>query len=132
VTYASHRHELVASAHAAPILEGVLRDAGAEWTITSTSPPQGSDAALTPLGVAPASYHIMGTCRMGADAATSVVGPEGRFWDVDNMLCADSSVFATSAGYNPTLTIMALATRAAHLLVDDPLPPTEAQRSPSQ
>jgi choline dehydrogenase-like flavoprotein len=132
VTYASHRHELVASAHAAPILEGVLRDAGAEWTITSTSPPQDADAALTPLGVAPASYHIMGTCRMGADAGTSVVGPEGRFWDVDNMLCADSSVFATSAGYNPTLTIMALATRAAHLLVDDPLPPTEAHRSPER
>ena len=44
VTYAPHRHELVASAHAGPILEAVLRDAGAEWTTTSTSPPQGEDA----------------------------------------------------------------------------------------
>ena len=122
VTYSPHRHELVASAHAAPILEGVLRDAGAEWTITSTSPPQGDGAEMNPLGIAPASYHIMGTCRMGAEPGTSVVGPEGRFWDVENMLCADSSVFPTSAGYNPTLTITALASRTAHLLVDDPLP----------
>ena len=64
---------------------------------------------MSPLGVAPASYHIMGTSRMGDDPATSVVGPEGRLWDVDNVLVVDSSVFPTSAGYNPTLTIMAMA-----------------------
>ena len=67
VTYSPHRHELVASGHAGPILEGVFRDAGAEWTVTATSPPQGDDAPENPLGMAPASYHIMGTCRMGAD-----------------------------------------------------------------
>jgi choline dehydrogenase-like flavoprotein len=128
VTYEPHPHELVMSDHAAPILESVLREAGAEWTITSTSPPRGADIDLTPLGMAPASYHIMGTCRMGADAATSVVDPTGRTWDVENLLVADSSVFATSAGYNPTLTIMALAARAAHLLAGEPLPPTTAYR----
>jgi choline dehydrogenase-like flavoprotein len=66
----------------------------------------------------------MGTTRMGAEASTSVVGPEGRMWDVDNVLVVDSSVFATSAGYNPTLTIMALAGRTARLLLGEPLPPT--------
>jgi choline dehydrogenase-like flavoprotein len=126
VTYAPHRHELVMSNHAGPILERVLREAGAEWTITSTSPPQGADADLSPLGIAPASYHIMGTCRMGDDAATSVVDSSSRTWDIENLLIADSSVFATSAGYNPTLTIMALASRAAHLLTDTPLPRTTA------
>ena len=40
------------------------------------------------------------------------------------MLVADSSVFPTSAGYNPTLTIVALAARATRLLLGDPLPPT--------
>jgi choline dehydrogenase-like flavoprotein len=124
VTYAPHPHELVMSDHAGPILERVLREAGAEWTITSTSPPQGADADLSPLGIAPASYHIMGTCRMGEDAATSVVDSSSRTWDIENLLIADSSVFATSAGYNPTLTIMALASRAAHLLTDTALPPT--------
>ena len=54
-----------------------------------------------PLGLAPASKHVMGTCRMGADPTTSVVGPEGRFHDIENLLCADSSVFVTSAGLQP-------------------------------
>jgi len=118
VTYAPHRHELVASSHFAPVLEAVLRDAGAEWTIASTSPPTDelSLSERNPLGVAPASRHVMGTCRMGDDARTSVVGPNGRFHDVENLLCADSSVFVTSTGYNPTLTLVALAIRTARLL----------------
>jgi choline dehydrogenase-like flavoprotein len=132
VTYRPHRHELVASAHAGPILEAVLRDAGAEWTVTSTSPPvpgEGEgEGGRSPLGVAPASYHVMGTARMGADPATSVVDPHGRLWDCDNVLVVDSSVFATSAGYNPTLTILATAARTARLLVGEPLPPTAPHR----
>jgi choline dehydrogenase-like flavoprotein len=50
---------------------------------------------------------------MGHDARTSVVDKWSRFHDVENMLCADSSVFATASGYNPTLTLVALAHRAA-------------------
>jgi len=126
VTYRPHRHELVASAHWAPILEAVMRDAGAEWSFSSTSPPTGDlDPAMEhPLGLAPASKHVMGTCRMGEDPSTSVVGPEGRFHDIENLLCADSSVFVTSAGYNPTLTIVALAHRAASLLCGRPIAET--------
>ena len=58
----------------------------------------------------------MGTARMGTNPATSVVSPEQRLWDVDNVLVCDSSVFVTAAGYNPTLTLSALAHRAATLL----------------
>ncbi len=108
-----------------------MLDAGAEWSFSSTSPPIGDlDPALEhPLGLAPASKHVMGTCRMGQDAATSVVGSEGRFHDIENLLCADSSVFVTSAGYNPTLTIVALAHRAASLLCGRPIPgPTVSTR----
>ena len=53
---------------------------------------------------------------MGTDPATSVVDPTGRLHDLDNVVVADSSVFVTSAGYGPTLTLVALAARAAHLL----------------
>ena len=96
----------------------VMLDAGAEWSFSSTSPPldDGFDLADHPLGIAPASRHVMGTCRMGDDPRTSVVGPEGRFHDVENLLCADSSVFVTASGYNPTLTLVALAIRSARLL----------------
>jgi choline dehydrogenase-like flavoprotein len=122
VTYAPHRHELVASAHWGPILEAVMVDAGADWAFSSSTPPQGDPDLEHPLGMAPASKHVMGTCRMGDDPATSVVGPEGRFHDIENLLCADSSVFVTAAGYNPTLTIVALAHRAATLLTSQPPP----------
>jgi gluconate 2-dehydrogenase alpha chain len=118
VTYAPHTHELVASDHFAPVLEAVMQDAGAEFAFSTTSPPQGDlDLhSVSPLGIAPASRHVMGTCRMGDDPRTSVVDGASRFHDVPNMVCADSSVFVTSAGYNPTLTLVALAHRAACLL----------------
>lgn len=118
VTYAPHRHELAASAFAAPRHESIMRDAGAQFAFSATSPPQGDlDLhAASPLGIAPASRHVMGTARMGRDPATSVVSPEQRLWGVDNVVVCDSSVFVTSAGYNPTLTLAALAHRAATLL----------------
>ena len=59
----------------------------------------------------------MGTVRMGTDPATSVVDPSGRLHQLDNVVVADSSVFVTSAGYGPTLTLAALAARAAHLMI---------------
>lgn len=120
VTYAPHRHELAASDHAAPLHEAIMRDAGAELAFSATSPPRGEldlHAAANPLGMAPASRHVMGTTRMGTDPARSVVSPEQRLWDVDNVVVCDSSVFVTSSGYNPTLTLAALAHRAATLLI---------------
>ena len=120
VTYSPHAHELVASAHAGPLHEAIMIDAGAQAAFTATSPPQGDldlHAVANPLGIAPASKHVMGTTRMGTDPASSVVSPEQRLWDCDNVLVCDSSVFVTSSGYNPTLTLAALAHRAATLLV---------------
>jgi choline dehydrogenase-like flavoprotein len=57
--------------------------------------------------------HAMGTCRMGDDPRTSVVNPVGQAHDVRNLFLVDTSVFVTSAGVNPTLTAMALASRSA-------------------
>jgi gluconate 2-dehydrogenase alpha chain len=120
VTYSPHRHELVTAEHYAPVMEAIMRDAGADLSFSTTSPPTGHvdlDAmARSPLGLAPASRHVMGTCRMGTDPATSVVDAEGRLHDVPNVVVADASVFVTSAGYNPTLTLCALAHRAATLM----------------
>jgi choline dehydrogenase-like flavoprotein len=60
--------------------------------------------------------HQMGTMRMGSDPDSSVVDRWGRFWGVPNLYVMDASVFPTSGGYNPTLTIQALAWRAAEHL----------------
>jgi choline dehydrogenase-like flavoprotein len=57
--------------------------------------------------------HAMGGCRMGDDRQTSVVNSFGQSHDVPNLFVCDTSVFVTGAGVNPTLTAMAIASRAA-------------------
>jgi choline dehydrogenase-like flavoprotein len=51
----------------------------------------------------------MGTARMGTEPERSVVNEWGRCHDVKNLFIADSSVFVTSAGVNPTSTLQAVA-----------------------
>ncbi|MGD8898022.1 MAG: GMC family oxidoreductase [Acidobacteriota bacterium] len=56
--------------------------------------------------------HQAGTCRMGSDPKSSVVDPWHRVHDLDNVFVVDASVHVTNGGFNPVLTIMALAFRA--------------------
>jgi len=114
ITYRPGRHELVASEHYAPRLEAILSEMGADWTAGTSSPGKGN--ASSPEAI-PESRHNMGTVRMGTDPATSVVDAYGRMHQADNVVIADSSVFVTSTGYGPTLTLATLAARAAHHLV---------------
>jgi choline dehydrogenase-like flavoprotein len=53
--------------------------------------------------------HQAGTCRMGADAKTSVTNRFGQVHEIDNLFVADGSLHVTNGGFNPVLTIMALA-----------------------
>jgi choline dehydrogenase-like flavoprotein len=64
--------------------------------------------------------HHMGTTRMGTDPRTSVVDPDCRVHDTDNLFVAGSSVFPTSGYANPTATIAALAVRLAEHLMTRP------------
>ena len=57
--------------------------------------------------------HLAGTARMGNDRRTSVVNSDCRSWDVPNLFICDGSVFPTTGGVNPSLTIQALALRTA-------------------
>lgn len=57
--------------------------------------------------------HLLGTCRMGDDPATSVVDKHHRSHDIPNLFICDGSSFVTSGRGQPTMTIMALAFRAA-------------------
>lgn len=77
---------------------------------------------LAPLESPPTTRHVMGTLRMGNDAALSVCNRWQRFHEVENLYAVDGSVFVTSSGYNPTLTIIALALRAAANLVSPASP----------
>jgi choline dehydrogenase-like flavoprotein len=57
--------------------------------------------------------HLLGTCRMGNDPATSVIDKFHRTHDVPNLFLCDGSSFVTSGRGQPTMTIQALAFRAA-------------------
>ncbi|HXZ62475.1 MAG TPA: GMC family oxidoreductase, partial [Acidimicrobiales bacterium] len=125
VTYEPGHHELAASKHHGKILQSVLEEMGAEWVMHTSSPGVSyHGVGATPV---PDSRHVMGTARMGDDPATSVVDRWGRVHGLDNVVVADSSVFVTSSGYGPTLTLVALAARAAHHLAGTS---PEARRDP--
>jgi choline dehydrogenase-like flavoprotein len=57
--------------------------------------------------------HLLGTCRMGDDPAASVVDRYHRSHDVPNLFICDGSSLVTSGRGQPTMTIQALAFRAA-------------------
>jgi glucose dehydrogenase len=63
--------------------------------------------------------HVMGTYRMGDDPTSSVVNAEGRTHDHPNLFLLGSGVFPTVGTANPTLTIAALALRAAAIIERD-------------
>jgi choline dehydrogenase-like flavoprotein len=63
--------------------------------------------------------HQNGTCRMGTDAATSVLDPHCKAHDLDNLYVVDASCFVSASAVNPSLTIIANALRVAeHLLAE--------------
>jgi len=62
-------------------------------------------------------FHLLGTCRMGDDAKSSVVDKYHRAHDVPNLFICDGSSFVTSGRGQPTLTIQALAYRASEHII---------------
>jgi choline dehydrogenase-like flavoprotein len=63
-----------------------------------------------------AGQHQAGTCRMGKDPKTSVVNEHCQLHDVDNVFVVDGSVHVTNGGFNPSLTIMAVAYYASDFI----------------
>lgn len=86
--------------------ENILKEAGAVRTWR-----HGGGGGMT------GGQHQAGTCRMGDDPATSVTDRYGRIHDLENLYIADGSVMVTNGGFNPVLTIMALAYRTGDHIV---------------
>ncbi|MGH2857677.1 MAG: GMC family oxidoreductase [Solirubrobacteraceae bacterium] len=114
ITHTPHRFELAAAAHYGPLVQEICATAAptAETKVIGGALAGSAGGHAGPYSTA----HIMGTARMGDDARTSVADRFGRLHEVPNVVLADASVFVSSAGFNPTLTIMALALRAARSL----------------
>ena len=84
----------------------LMEAAGAKRT-TGFYPENGQDGNV----------HLLGTCRMGNDSASSVVNKFNRAHDVSNLFMVDGSSLVTSGRGQPTMTIMALAFRAADNII---------------
>jgi choline dehydrogenase-like flavoprotein len=63
-----------------------------------------------------ASFHIMGSARMGGAPATSACNPLGETWEVRDLLVCDGSCFPTASGVNPMISIEAIAHMSASAL----------------
>lgn len=100
VTYKDHPDDLANARF--------LQDRGAEILDAA-----GALSVTTPAVTAQASsVHLLGTCRMGNDPATSVTDKYHRSHDVPNLFICDGSSLVTSGRGQPTMTIQALAFRA--------------------
>jgi choline dehydrogenase-like flavoprotein len=109
-TYGNHAFEVDAGAFYEPKLLDIFGAAGAKY------------AFIAPRDQVPGSQHVMGTLRSGTSAATSVTDANGKLWDLGNLYAADGSLFPTSSGHNPTMTIVALALRVAAAMVNPTSP----------
>ena len=87
--------------------EEMLRAAGAE-----------DIAVRRDISIPGLAIHEVGTARMGDDPTMSVLNGYEQAHDVDNLFVMDGSGYASSACQNPTITFMALATRACEYLVE--------------
>jgi choline dehydrogenase-like flavoprotein len=72
-----------------------------------------TEAGAQDLWAYPRFAHVIGTCRMGDDADTAVVDPDGESFDTPGLFIADNSTFPSALSANPSLTIMALSLRTA-------------------
>jgi len=106
---------LSGSTHPATVVAAeFMRSRGEEWLRAS-----GCERVWSwrPGLVLSGGQHQAGTCRMGHDPKTSVTDKWGRVHNHDNFFVVDGSLHVTNGGFNPVLTIMALAFRsAAHIV----------------
>ena len=68
---------------------------------------------LKPLLTRVVSAHVMGGCAMAGSDKLGVVRPDGVHWSIDNLSVHDGSLFPTSIGANPQLSIYGIVNKLA-------------------
>lgn len=61
--------------------------------------------------------HLMGGCALGSDSSKSVVNPEFSMHGSSKVFIADSSIFPSAPGINPSLTVMAFSHQAVPFIL---------------
>ncbi len=68
---------------------------------------------MKPLLTKVVSAHVMGGCGMAASESLGVTRPDGVHWQIGNLSVHDGSLFPTSIGANPQLSIYGIVNRLA-------------------
>ena len=63
--------------------------------------------------------HHMGGCKMSATSSEGVVDKNLQVWGISNLFICSCAVFPTSSHSNPTLTLLALASRLSKTILSD-------------
>jgi choline dehydrogenase-like flavoprotein len=127
VRYELAPHDREALARGVRACAEILLAAGARTAVVPTSPPlvarspadlrRFGPADLAPLGVPLVAVHPMGTLRMSRTPAEGVVDADGRHHRVRGLFVCDGSLFPTSIGGPPQISIYALARRVARAVL---------------
>ncbi|OAI54597.1 choline dehydrogenase [Planctomycetaceae bacterium SCGC AG-212-F19] len=99
------RYDIERGLRLARLMAIILRRAGAMFCLTK--PYMSEEHAA----------HQCGTLRFGRDPVAAVADPDGRLFGHRNVFVVDGSLFPTSLGVGPALTIMANALRVARVVV---------------
>jgi choline dehydrogenase-like flavoprotein len=105
-------HEIGQVTHMRKTFDAVLQEMGGK---PRSSPPDPRDYIKKGGEI----IHEVGGTIMGSDPKKSVTNQWGQTWDVKNVFLTDGAPFCSNADKNPTLTIMALAWRAADYMLDE-------------
>jgi choline dehydrogenase-like flavoprotein len=84
-------------------------------------------AKLRPSELRLEAFHPMGTARIAADPRRGVCAPDGSVRGARDLYVADASLFPTSVGVNPMMTIIAFAKQVSRGLAEAPVSYSEAE-----
>lgn len=106
--------ELKQVAHQQESMASILESMGARF-----NRPPAIDDPIKAVKEGGKTIHEVGGAIMGEDPTKSVTNEWCQVWDVPNLVVADGATFPNTADKNPTLTIMAVAWRAADRLIEN-------------
>jgi choline dehydrogenase-like flavoprotein len=65
------------------------------------------------------SAHVMGGCTMSADERSGVTDPKGLYRGIANLSVHDGSLFPTSIGANPQLSVYGVVAKLSSALAEE-------------
>jgi len=90
-----------------------VHEMAAPYTTWASASKAINELPMKPLLTRVVSAHVMGGCPMAGSEAQGVVRPDGVHWQLANLSVHDGSLFPTSIGANPQLSVYGLATMLA-------------------